>query len=738
MDRIKKIKIKQQDGTLSDYYPIGADAQNIDFTNGYNLDQIVGNINPDEDGTLEVQLSKTIKYYNTVVDMKADTKLQEGDLVETMGYYEVNDGGAAQYNIISSSENIIEDNGAYHQLNNGLFAEIIIKNKTVNIKQFGCKDNDQTINNFSLINNIITYLYNKYHGGQIFIPVGVFYGRPDLEFIYVRPNMTFYGLGEKSVIKVADATGSYTRVFGDFISGVADEVQNNLHFNNFCIDHNLDNNVQTSTANNRQRLSLNLARGAKNLIVENMHFYNNGVWTILTHGYNGVIRNNHILFKQIHTSTYYDVSSIYIEGTNFLVENNYITAAESGNLMIPQTSIEVHGSYHKIMNNYLKGYRSGIITIPNQIASPLTGDNNEISNNTILPVEIGIAIWAGAVGSSEGNHYHHNNIILTGNSAKFGIKVVYNVSPNLITLKNYVIENNTITYTNRTIDINLYSGYTGISSSNVTKIENFIIKNNIINNCGGNGIGLHIYADGDYVNTKSKNTKIIGNIFNNVYLPINLGKNYENTFIVNNIFNQDTLYDDYSLNMKKVLEHNAGSAKFFTFLNNKINTPLNLKPFSPTMDMSGFGLGVRFKRSENVVLSNNINTNEIPYLQKSATLKAKTIFGGNLFNEEGTIKKAVYSTIGTLKTASDTDVEITEWISKNHIRVNDATNIYPEMFISLNSNKFKGPYTYIISVVDNDLYLTDNLVYSFALKDGVTAEDVIGETIGFFNYSTTP
>lgn len=277
MDRIKKIKIKQQDGTLSDYYPIGADAQNIDFTNGYNLDQIVGDINPDEDGTLEVQLSKTIKYYNTVADMKADTKLQEGDLVETMGYYEANDGGAAQYNIISSSENIIEDNGAYHQLNNGLFAEIIIKNKTVNIKQFGCKDNDQTINNFSLINNIITYLYNKYHGGQIFIPVGVFYGRPDLEFIYVRPNMTFYGLGEKSVIKVADAAGSYTRIFGDFISGVADEVQNNLHFNNFCIDHNLDNNVQTSTANNRQRLSLNLARGAKNLIVENMHFYNNGV-----------------------------------------------------------------------------------------------------------------------------------------------------------------------------------------------------------------------------------------------------------------------------------------------------------------------------------------------------------------------------------------------------------------------------------------------------------------------------
>lgn len=134
MDRIKKIKIKQQDGTMSDYYPVGADAQNIDFTNGYSLDQIVGDINPDEDGTLEVQLSKVIKYYNTVADMKADTKLQEGDLVETMGYYEINDGGAAQYNIVDNSSKY------YEELNNNLKAELIIKNNIINFRQLGAKD----------------------------------------------------------------------------------------------------------------------------------------------------------------------------------------------------------------------------------------------------------------------------------------------------------------------------------------------------------------------------------------------------------------------------------------------------------------------------------------------------------------------------------------------------------------------------------------------------------------------
>lgn len=67
MDRIKKLKIKKQDGTFSDYVPIGADAENIDFENGYSLDEIVGDINPDEDGTLEVQLAK-LKHAECIFD----------------------------------------------------------------------------------------------------------------------------------------------------------------------------------------------------------------------------------------------------------------------------------------------------------------------------------------------------------------------------------------------------------------------------------------------------------------------------------------------------------------------------------------------------------------------------------------------------------------------------------------------------------------------------------------------
>ena len=74
-------------------------------------------------------------YFNTVADMKAYQKLIEGDMAITLGYHEINDGGGAEYNILSG--NYTDDGGSYHQLDNNLFAELIIKNNEINVKYFG-------------------------------------------------------------------------------------------------------------------------------------------------------------------------------------------------------------------------------------------------------------------------------------------------------------------------------------------------------------------------------------------------------------------------------------------------------------------------------------------------------------------------------------------------------------------------------------------------------------------------
>lgn len=117
MDRIKKIKVKKADGTMTDYIPIGVDARNVDLESGKNLEET---------------LNKKSFYYNTVSEMVQDKDLSNGDMCWTLGYNYMNDGGSALYKIVSSNENI----EAYEKLSNNNYAELIF-DEYINIKQLG-------------------------------------------------------------------------------------------------------------------------------------------------------------------------------------------------------------------------------------------------------------------------------------------------------------------------------------------------------------------------------------------------------------------------------------------------------------------------------------------------------------------------------------------------------------------------------------------------------------------------
>ena len=124
-DLIKKVKIKKQDGTYTDYIPIGAEAKNVDCSDGESV---------------EYKLNKKPYYYNSVADMKTDTSLKVGDMAITLGYYEANDGGGAEYKIIKGT--YIDNGGSYHKLNNNLYAELIIKDNII-VNCFGAKHNGE-------------------------------------------------------------------------------------------------------------------------------------------------------------------------------------------------------------------------------------------------------------------------------------------------------------------------------------------------------------------------------------------------------------------------------------------------------------------------------------------------------------------------------------------------------------------------------------------------------------------
>lgn len=181
-DRIKKIKVKKVDGSMTDYIPIGVNAENVDFDNGFNLDNIIGSINPNESGNIATQLSKSIKYYDCVADMKADTTLNSRGTARTLGYYEPGDGGGALYQIIDATaadfNTLTDDGGSVHDLENNLKAKLIIED-SINVHWFGAKgdgitDDWQAIQNcFLYIKNNLTDIENKF-------------------LIYFNPSKTYY------------------------------------------------------------------------------------------------------------------------------------------------------------------------------------------------------------------------------------------------------------------------------------------------------------------------------------------------------------------------------------------------------------------------------------------------------------------------------------------------------------------------------------------------------------------
>ena len=98
------------------------------------------------------QLDNKVTYTTNIETLKKGN-YKIGDIVKTMGYYNVNDGGKGIY-VVTNSDKIV-DNGSIILLENGLKCELIISNNTVSTSQFGIiKDNN---NNDTQLKNLIEF-----------------------------------------------------------------------------------------------------------------------------------------------------------------------------------------------------------------------------------------------------------------------------------------------------------------------------------------------------------------------------------------------------------------------------------------------------------------------------------------------------------------------------------------------------------------------------------------------------
>ena len=121
----------------------------------------------DEAKEFEDSLKKTtVRTYNTFQDLLNDNNAIAGLTAMTSGYYQVDDGGAAIYEIRSTQAN----GGYYEKLNNGLYAKLENNGEPINVLAIGVKKDGSepsSRTNASIINQATSC-------GTLFFPEGVY------------------------------------------------------------------------------------------------------------------------------------------------------------------------------------------------------------------------------------------------------------------------------------------------------------------------------------------------------------------------------------------------------------------------------------------------------------------------------------------------------------------------------------------------------------------------------------
>ena len=114
-----------------------------------------------EQGTLQEIITDYIQAnvawtFDTVADLKAATNLVAGSYAQTLGYYAIGDGGASTY--------YITDTGTANEMDviavGSLYANLLINDQTINIKQFGAKG-DGTTDETTLLNYVFGLAASK-------------------------------------------------------------------------------------------------------------------------------------------------------------------------------------------------------------------------------------------------------------------------------------------------------------------------------------------------------------------------------------------------------------------------------------------------------------------------------------------------------------------------------------------------------------------------------------------------
>lgn len=490
----------------------------LNSDNYYNKDEI--------DTSQAIQnskISKKIYYFNTVADMKA-YNLVSGDMAITSGYYEVNDGGGAEYKI---TDTISETK--YQEEVGNLYAEII---NLFSFKQMGKFEEDINVSDFNFLLKEEVDLENNNL---------VLTDTLELQNIVLKNGNISMGTSSSSIAPA-------NQVCLLIKSNVTIE---NISFNDIDAYYTILSD-----------------RGSSNITIKNCKFIDNAFACVVFDVGNENLKVDNCYFNRI---KYTDTSQLLYRyfiatGTKYTQQQNsdYTFSVRnvefSNNIILNNPlweGIDTHGGENIIIrNNYIENCKTGIMAnASNSVIDNIKHKNIIIENNIVKGAD-NVTISGIIIGGTNSIMSENIKIVnnefdnCSDNNNNFGaIKVWY--------ARNSEIKNNKITNSkvrginlgSKCINLKITNNYVeNLNAAPIVQSGYAIINVEIVNNVlNGKNVCIQGFYNPLSGRGKFENNVIYGCNSNGINYPNNFNKSYNGSS--NAYVNYDDILFDIATNV---------------------------------------------------------------------------------------------------------------------------------------------------------------------------------------------
>ena len=299
--------------------------------------------------------NESVKHYDTMTDVIADTDLVVNECVTTLGYYAINDGGAGVYLICDESK--LHANETHStvkiKLNNGLYAELVVSH-CINVRQCGAYG-DGIHNDTNAINSAIATKF------PVYIPTGTYL---ITTMLTITGKAVIFGDGEEDSVIYADGCN------GLLITGANNSISNlKISGNNLKAKSEYGIHIDSSEIGGNDSCNkitnVNVNWFTNCLQMENSVRGNNIVGCKFTWASNGV--------NCIGTDNYFELCVTAFCTNGFRIYNNNVLAS-SKSFQGSGNALSLTGANCMVSDFDIQQYVNGIYAV---------SDNNTVKNVTM-------------------------------------------------------------------------------------------------------------------------------------------------------------------------------------------------------------------------------------------------------------------------------------------------------------------------------------------------------------------